>query len=148
MDRRWAVLAGVSAALVGLGVAELLSALLRVRVSPVLAVGEAIIEITPGALAERAIDAVGRADKPLLVAGVLLGVLAVSALAGVVATWHSSAGVLIMAAQAGVAALAAMSRAEASPYDLLPPLVAGAMSIVVLDLLLRRTPTHGSAHAG
>jgi hypothetical protein len=86
VDRRWAVLAGVSAALVGLGVAELLSALLRVRVSPVLAVGEAIIEITPGALAERAIDAVGRADKPLLVAGVLLGVLAVSALAGVVAT--------------------------------------------------------------
>ncbi|HZG98239.1 MAG TPA: molybdopterin-dependent oxidoreductase [Nocardioidaceae bacterium] len=148
MDRRWAVLAGVSAALVGLGVAELLSALLRVRVSPVLAVGEAIIEITPGALAERAIDAVGRADKPLLVAGVLLGVLAVSALAGVVATRYRSAGVLIMAAQAGAAALAAMSRAESSPYDLLPPLVAGAMSIVVLELLLRRTPTHGSAHAG
>ncbi len=143
-----AALAGVSAALVGLGVAELLSALLRVRVSPVLAVGEAIIEITPGALAERAIDAVGRADKPLLVTGVLVGVLAVSAFAGVVSIRYRSAGVLIMAAQAGLASLAAMSRAESSPYDLLPPLVAGAASILTLELLLRRVPATGSAHAG
>ncbi|CAA9376663.1 MAG: probable sulfite oxidase [uncultured Nocardioidaceae bacterium] len=140
MDRRWAALAGVATALVGLGVAELISALLRVRVSPVLAVGEAIIEITPGALAERAIDAVGRADKPLLIAGVLFGVLAMSALAGVVATRHRTAGLLLLVAQAGVAALAAISRAESSPYDLLPPLVAGAVAIVVFDLLLRRAP--------
>jgi DMSO/TMAO reductase YedYZ molybdopterin-dependent catalytic subunit len=140
VDRRWAALAGVATALVGLGVAELISALLRVRVSPVLAVGEAIIEITPGALAERAIDAVGRADKPLLVTGVLLGVLAVSALAGVVATRYRTAGLLLLVAQAGVAALAAISRAESSPYDLLPPLVAGAVAMVVIDRLLRRAP--------
>jgi DMSO/TMAO reductase YedYZ molybdopterin-dependent catalytic subunit len=138
----------MSAALVGLGVAELLSALLRVRVSPVLAVGEAIIGITPGALAERAIDAVGRADKPLLVTGVLLGVLAVSALAGVVATRNRSAGLLLIAAQAGLAGLAAMSRAESSPYDLLPPLVAGAATILVLEQLLRRVPATSDEAAG
>ncbi|CAA9339246.1 MAG: probable sulfite oxidase [uncultured Nocardioidaceae bacterium] len=140
MDRRWAAFAGVVTAVVGLGVAELLSALLRVRVSPVLAVGEGIIEITPGALAERAIAAVGRADKPLLVTGVVLGVLAVSALAGVLAARHRSAGLLLLAAQAGLAAFAAMARPASSPYDLLPALVAGAVSIAVLELLLRRAP--------
>ncbi len=138
--RRWGALSGVVAALVGLGVAELAAGLLRVRVSPVLAVGEAVIEITPGALAERAIAAVGRADKPLLITGVLLGLFAVSALAGVLALRRHVVASLVLVSAAGVAAAAAATRPAASPYDMVPALLAGAASVWVLALMLHRAP--------
>ena len=133
------------AAAVGLGVAELVGGLLRVRVSPVLAVGEAVIEVTPGALAEQAIAAVGRADKPLLVAGVVLAVLGLSAFAGVLGLRRRALGSLVLVAAAGVAAAAAATRPAATPYDMLPALVAGGAGMLVLNLMLSRATAMSAA---
>jgi len=130
-SRTAAALAGAAAGAAGLAVTELASALLRGRVSPVLAVGEAVIELTPGALAERAIDAVGRADKPLLVTGVVLGLLALSALAGVGMLRHRGAGLLLLAALPVVALVAGVTRADARPADVLPPALGGIAGLVV-----------------
>ena len=44
---------------------------LTIRESPVVAVAELIIRITPGPLAERIIRFVGQLDKPLLILGII-----------------------------------------------------------------------------
>lgn len=129
---------GVVAGLVGLAVAELAAAVLRVRLSPVEAVGEAVIEVTPGGLAERAIDAVGQWDKPLLVGGVVLGLLLGCALAGVVGVRRRGAGTLLLLALAAVAVVAAMTRPDAAPTSFLPAIIGGGAGVLAYQWLLPR----------
>ena len=129
--RAAAALAGAAAGAGGLAVAELVSALLRVRVSPVLAVGETVIELTPGAVAEGAIDAVGRADKPLLVTGVVVGLLGLSALAGVLMLRRRGASLLLFAVLPVVALVAGLARPDARPADVLPPAIGGVAGMVL-----------------
>ena len=71
----WA-LAGLGAGLAGLAVSYAVALALTIRESPVVAVAEAVIRLTPGALAEWAIQTLGHWDKPVLVA-VILGMLVV-----------------------------------------------------------------------
>ena len=70
----WAAwsLAGVLAGGAGLATSYFLAMAMTLRDSPVLAVAELIIRLTPGALVEKAISTVGHRDKPLLVIGVLV----------------------------------------------------------------------------
>ena len=75
-------MSGVLAAAAGLAVSEALAAVLDLRESPLLAVGQGVINLTPGPVAELIIGLVGTADKPLAVASVVLAVLALGALAG------------------------------------------------------------------
>src|SRR3954447_14967069 len=74
MRAPWA-LAGVLAGLAGLATAYLTATWLGLRGNPVTDVAELVIRLTPGPMAERAIQLVGRHDKPLLVTGVLVVVL-------------------------------------------------------------------------
>ncbi|MDP9444057.1 MAG: oxidoreductase, partial [Actinomycetota bacterium] len=94
--RARAALAGAVSAGAGLAAAELVTGLLSLGSSPVLAIGEGIIRITPGELAEAAIQAVGQLDKPLLVAGTVVGALVAGAVAGRLAWRRLSAGILVM----------------------------------------------------
>ena len=143
--RAAAALAGASAGAIGLATAELAAALLHARVSPVLAVGEAIIELTPGAVAERAISVVGRADKPLLVIGVLCGLLIGSALAGVVMLRHRGLGTTALVALPVVALVAAITRADARAADMLPAVVGGVVGLMVALWLVPRSTVSPSA---
>jgi DMSO/TMAO reductase YedYZ molybdopterin-dependent catalytic subunit len=72
-------LAGALTALLGLAVAQLVARAISTTDSPVEAVGTWIIRHAPGPLAERAIRAVGHADKPLLITGVVVVVTVVIA---------------------------------------------------------------------
>ena len=76
------LLGGVLTGLGGLAVSLATAAILNERLSPVTAVSEGIAEITPGKVAEAAISAVGTWDKPLLISGVVVGLLGLAALAG------------------------------------------------------------------
>ncbi|UUZ57721.1 hypothetical protein [Nocardioides sp. B-3] len=78
---RWAA-AGVVTMVVGLATSYATAMALTIRESPVVAVAELIIRITPGPLAERLIRFVGQLDKPLLILGIILFLLAMGALAG------------------------------------------------------------------
>jgi len=131
-------LTGVVAGLVGLAVAQLSAAVLRARLSPVEAVGEAVIEVTPGGLAERAIDAVGQWDKPLLIAGVVLVMLLGCALAGMVGVRRRSAGVLVLVALAAVATMASVTRPDAAPTSLLPSIIGGGAGVLAYQWLMPR----------
>ncbi len=67
----WA-LVGVLAGLAGLGTSYLTSSAMNMRLSPVTAVAELVIRVTPGAVVESAIQSTGTKDKPLLIAGILV----------------------------------------------------------------------------
>ena len=145
--RRDALLAGGVAGLVGLAVAELAAAVTRTRLSPVQAVGEAVIEITPGSLAERAIEAVGQWDKPLLVGGVVTGLIVASALAGLAGRRRPALGTLVLLALAAVGVVAVMTRDDASSLAFVTPVVGGAAAVGALSALLARAPADAPSGA-
>jgi len=128
----------VVAGLVGLAMAELAAAVLRARLSPVAAVGEAVIEVTPGGVAERAIEAVGQWDKPLLLSGVVLGLLLGCACAGVIGVRRPRGGTLLMVALAAIAFAASVTRPDAAPTSFLPSIIGGGAGVFTYQWLLPR----------
>jgi DMSO/TMAO reductase YedYZ molybdopterin-dependent catalytic subunit len=135
---------GVLATLVGIGLAHVAAALTDPAASPVLAVGSTVIDLTPTPMKEWAIRTFGNADKAILVGSVLAGVLALAALAGAVARHRFTLGAGALVALVGVAAIAVLTRPEASPLDLFPSLVAGIAAPVALRILAR---AQAQAHA-
>ncbi len=143
-----AALAGVLSAAAGLAVAELVAGLLGIARTPVVAVAEAVVALTPGFLVEQAIQAVGTADKPLLLAGVLLALLGLSALAGVVSLRRRTYGQLLVTALAAVGVAALLTRPQTGPVDVLPGVLGGLTGLMLLPLLVdagQRSPTDPSA---
>ena len=87
-----AALAGLVAAAVALGVAELAAALVGPASSPVIAVGDAVITLTPEAVKEFAIRTFGENDKIVLVAGTLVIVALYALVIGLIALRSRRAG--------------------------------------------------------
>ncbi len=139
-----AMLCGVAAAAVGLGVAELAAGLLARLTpttgtpSPLLAVGGAFIDLTPAWLKDWAVATFGTADKVALGVGMGLTLLVVAAVIG----WlggRSRALALTLFALVGLAGLAAVaSRTGSGPLDLLPTLIGLAAGAWTLRRLLTR----------
>jgi DMSO/TMAO reductase YedYZ molybdopterin-dependent catalytic subunit len=84
VGRRWFALAGFVAGVAGLVLSQAASTALRAESSPVEAVGTAVRDFTPGPIAIVLVHLVGAADKPLLIGGTTLVVLAICAYA---ASW-------------------------------------------------------------
>lgn len=79
----WAAsVAGLVGAGVALGVGELLSGFTSSVPSLVVAIGEVVVDKTPGDLTEAGIQAAGTNDKPALLAGIVLASLIIGALLG------------------------------------------------------------------
>lgn len=137
MSSRVPLLSGVLAAGAGLALSEALSAILDLRESPLLAVGQGVINLTPGPIAEAIIGVVGTADKPLAVTSVVLAVLALGALAG---TWWQPhrlrAFVLVVLLVAG-AITALFARPYGSVEGVFVSTAAGVAMLGVLKLLIR-----------
>jgi DMSO/TMAO reductase YedYZ molybdopterin-dependent catalytic subunit len=140
---RWSALAGVVAGAVTVGVAELLAAVAaRLGVtgtpSPVVALGGAFIDRTPRWLKELAVSTFGTHDKTALLVGIAVVVTALAAAAGVLAARQRVAGLLVVVALAAVAALAVLSRPNASLSGVLPTLVGAVCGLFALSRLLDR----------
>jgi len=82
-------LAGLTAGVAGLATSYFVAMAMTIRESPVVAVAELVIRLTPGWLAEYLIGLVGRMDKPLLLLGIFVALGLVFAWAGRLArrTW-------------------------------------------------------------
>jgi DMSO/TMAO reductase YedYZ molybdopterin-dependent catalytic subunit len=146
----WA-LAGALAGLAGLAVSGLVANALGGDEAPVAAVAEQIIRLTPGALAEQAISAVGHADKPILVVGVVVVVTVLGALAGLLAR-RSEAGLGLPAAAYAVVAAVGLAAVLAQPAPHLPG-VAGVVVgyvawLLVLSMLTRPLSADGVTGVG
>ena len=133
--RTLAGIAGAVSAAGGLAAAEVVAGFFHLGASPVLSVGEAIIEVTPGNVAEAAIQAVGRADKPLLVAGTVVGALALGAVAGVLSLRRFSLGGGLLALLGAVAGWAALAPADSGPAEAFPAAAAVLVSVLLLSWL-------------
>ena len=78
-------MAGIIAALAGTAAGHLVASLLVPASSPVLAVGTAVINLTPTPLKVWAVRELGSADKPVLIGSVLAGTLLLAGVAGILA---------------------------------------------------------------
>ncbi len=137
-------LLGVLATAAALAASQLTAALLDVRESPVLSIGQTAIRLTPGKVAEPIIGVVGTNDKPITIVSVVLAMLLLGGLIG--GWWRTRftwavAGVVVLV---GLATAAVLSRPYGSVGGVLACLVGGAVLLGVLALL-NREPVRADA---
>lgn len=137
INRHAPLLTGVVATAAGLAITELLAGVLKVRASPVVALGETVIALTPGGIAHRIIDVVGHADKPLAIASVVIVILALGGLVGRlwVARRVFALGVIVAFVVLGMVAVA--SRPNTGSLTSLLCIAGGIVTMAVLDWLNR-----------
>src|SRR4051794_23709875 len=131
-------LAGAVAGLSGVAASQVVTSVLNARVTPVQAVAEVIIAKTPGPVVESLIRVVGRNDKPILVAGVTIGVVVMGAVAGLLTDRRALYGHLVFWAMAVVGLIAAVTRPDFTPVSLLPLAVGVVVWTVLLDYLTKK----------
>lgn len=127
----------MAAAGLGTAAGQLVGSALDPAAAPLQAVGAAVIDLAPPGLKDWAVSTVGTADKPLLVATVLVVVVLLGAAAGLWAGRTAIAGDLIFAGLGLVGIAAAVSRPTAGPFGFLPSLVAAGVAVAALRWQLR-----------
>ena len=153
--RRLAALSGLLAAGLTLASAHLVAALVSPGSAPVVAVGDAFIDVVPGWLKDLAIAAFGVNDKTALLVGMGLVLAGLAAVAGILALRSRAAGTAVVLALGAVGAVAAATRPDAPVLAVVPSLVGMAAGIIALRRLVDRldgratargasTPTRGA----
>lgn len=133
----WQMAVGIAATLAGLGVAEVLSALVAQNGSPLLVVGSLIIDLAPGWLKSGVIALFGTGDKAVLVTALAVSLVVGAALSGVLEYRRSPLGRLLLALGGAVGVLAALTRTGAGFIDALPSAAAAFVAILLLPVLVR-----------
>jgi DMSO/TMAO reductase YedYZ molybdopterin-dependent catalytic subunit len=139
------MIAGLLAAAVAVGVGQLVAGVVAPDSSPVVAVGEVSIDLTPPPVKDFAISAFGTNDKLVLVTGILAVLAIFAAIVGALAVrkfWYGMAG---LAAFTVIGLAAALTRPTAGPAYALATLAGGAAAAVALRLLVRAIPAHPRA---
>ncbi len=134
------MIAGLLAAAVALGIGQLVAGIVAPDGSPVVAVGEASIGLTPPPVKNFAISAFGSHDKVVLVSGILAVLAIFAAVVGVLAMRRLWYGMVGLAAFTAIGLAAALTRPTASASYALPTLVGGAAAAAALALLVRAAP--------
>ncbi|MEJ7690366.1 MAG: hypothetical protein WKF76_08015 [Nocardioidaceae bacterium] len=138
IPRRYGALLGVVAGAAGLAMSELVSGGLHQRVSPIVAVAEGVIGLTPGAVIELVISVVGTNDKPFLIGLTVVGALVLSAVAGLLAIRSVLAGQGLFLLLGAVVLLAVHARLTSSATTYVPAIVGVVTSLVLLAVLARK----------
>jgi DMSO/TMAO reductase YedYZ molybdopterin-dependent catalytic subunit len=133
-----AALAGVVAAIVTLGAAEVVALLVAAASSPLVAVGSFVIDIVPPWVKDAAIALFGTGDKIALLVGLGLLVAILAALVGILEYRRQPAGAIGLGLVGLVAMIAAGTRAEATVFWALPTLVGAVLGVMVLRTAARR----------
>lgn len=134
----WAAAAGVTAVGTAVVFGEITATLISPSVSPITAVGGAVIDAVPAVVKDWAVAWFGTADKVALLAGMALVIAGLAAVAGVVEARRRFAGAALIAVfgLAGVAAV--LSRAGAGAYALAVPVAVALAAMLLLRWLLGR----------
>lgn len=137
-SRRWAAASGAVAAGAAVVVGELLAGLLSPSLSPLTAVGGAVIDAVPPGVKDLVISLFGTADKAVLLSGMLLVIAAVGALAGILEQRRRLAGAAVIAAFGLIGLAAVLTRTQMTPAAAVVPLAAALAGGLLLGLLIRR----------
>jgi DMSO/TMAO reductase YedYZ molybdopterin-dependent catalytic subunit len=134
---RRGVITGLITAAVALGVGQLVAGIISPQASPVVAVGEASIGLTPPPVKNFAISAFGSHDKTALVIGILVLLAVFAAAIGVAAMRRLAYGLAGLAVFIGVGLIAAVTRPTATAGYAIPVLIGGAAGVLTMVLLVR-----------
>ena len=129
--------AGVLTAAVAMGVGQLVAGLTVAQGSPVLAVGQAAIDLTPLPVKDFAISTFGANDKNALVVGILVILAAFAAVIGILAVRRLALGLAGLAVFACIGLAAALTRPTATAAYVIPTLVGAAAGAFALTRLVR-----------
>jgi DMSO/TMAO reductase YedYZ molybdopterin-dependent catalytic subunit len=130
--------AGLASVLFGLGVAELVAALLAPSASPVLVVGSLMIDWAPPWAKNTAVALFGTGDKAALLTGIAIVLALVSAAAGVLEHVRPPIGRVLIGAAGVFGVGAAITRSGSSPFDIIPAAAATILALIGLGYLLRK----------
>ncbi|HEV2255785.1 MAG TPA: molybdopterin-dependent oxidoreductase [Streptosporangiaceae bacterium] len=128
---------GVLTAAVAMGVGQLAAGLTVAQSSPVLAVGQAAIDLTPLPVKDFAISTFGADDKTALLVGILVILGAFAAVIGILAVRRLALGLAGLAVFACIGLAAALTRPTATPAYAIPTLVGAAAGAFALTRLVR-----------
>ncbi|MDI3211941.1 molybdopterin-dependent oxidoreductase [Arthrobacter sp. AL12] len=117
---------------------ELAAGLLSPSLSPVTAVGGAVIDVVPPGVKDWAISLFGTADKAALLGGMGLLIAALAALSGIVELRRRFTGVAIIAVFGAAGLAAVLSRPELTGNAIPAPLLAAAVGMILLRWLIDR----------
>jgi len=144
---RWrGAVCGLLAAAVAMGVGQLFAAFTFPAASPVVAVGEVVIDHTPLPVKDWATSTFGTGDKTVLVGGVLVVVFLYSMLVGVLAMRRLALGFAGLVIFGGLGLAAALTRHDAS-VSYAVPTVFGALAGAIALLWLVRTARAATTEA-
>ena len=129
--------AGVLAAAVAIGAAQLAAGLTVPQGSPVVAVGQAAIDHTPPPVKDFAISAFGTADKTVLLGGILVVLALYAALVGILAVRRLAIGMWGLALFAFIGLVAALTRPDSTAEYIVPTLAGAAAGAFALTRLAR-----------
>jgi DMSO/TMAO reductase YedYZ molybdopterin-dependent catalytic subunit len=128
-------LAGLAAGVAGLATSYFVAMAMTLKESPVIAVANLVVRLTPGWLAHYLIEQVGRLDKPLLVLGIFVVLALLFAWAGRLARRYWWAPTIVYGALTLVGAVAVRDQRGSSSVDLIPVAVGFVTWLVALSLL-------------
>jgi DMSO/TMAO reductase YedYZ molybdopterin-dependent catalytic subunit len=147
-----AAIAGIIAAAVALGVAELIAIMTGAQSAPLIAVGGVVVDSVPEPVKAFAISLFGVYDKIALLVGTTLVLAGFAALIGIGARRRNWIGVAGIAIFTVIGVAAALTRPNATVLSALPALIGSLAAIPVLFFLLRPrvadSAEPGSAGAG
>jgi len=134
----WAGAAGVVAAGAGIAAAEVVGIVTGPGSTPVLAVSDLVVDLTPPWAKDAAIAAFGTNDKLFLFTVVALVAVAVAAVAGVLESGRPGWGSPVTALLAVVCGAAALTRPDLGYLAVLPAFTAGVVGVALLRALVPR----------
>ncbi|BBY01427.1 oxidoreductase [Mycobacterium seoulense] len=146
------MIAGVAAAAVALGVAQLVGIPFGARADARAAIGAAVVDLAPGPVKEWAIQTLGALDKLFIAVAVLVVIAAIAAIAGTLETRRRPLGSAAIAAAGALGCAAVLSRQGATGLDVIPTVAGAACGVATLRLLTRRfrpaaqDPGEGAGH--
>jgi DMSO/TMAO reductase YedYZ molybdopterin-dependent catalytic subunit len=130
-----AALCGVLALLAALSAGHLAAGLININASPYLAVGNGAIDLTPVQLKDYAVRTFGTHDKLVLLGGMAVVMLVVSALAGIASRRSPVPGTVVIVLFGLIGVLAVYERPDLDAVALLAPLASLVVGTAVFLLL-------------
>ena len=140
--------AGILAAAVAIGAAQLAAGLTVPQGSPVLAVGQAAIDLTPPPVKDFAISVFGTNDKTVLLGGILVVLALYAAVVGMLAVRRLAFGLWGLALFAFIGLAAALTRPDSTVEYVVPTLAGAAAGAFALSRLTRAAARLGTAAPG